>query len=287
MGSSAEQGSLDLRDLLSEVYDADKLANNPRTVEFLEAGERLLHRDLARQADLPVQDGERPPFEEVLAWLSRRRVVAEAVRASKPERVGRSTEPTEAAFRYRWHSQAGYLRDLVIWALSSRMGRPLQIEYADSLIDRVRRSELSLADAIGEIAAKEVADLTADPAFRLQMVFQATLAHDPHVANALHRIDDANVRAWAEFTKRSFDKLNLKLRPALDFDQIGCALHAAGQGVLFRAILPAQASRKLPDPAHLLKHTAMALVLASVDPGDGHTLEQLSNTLRGEHLPSL
>lgn len=277
--------SADLRDLLSEVYDADKQANNPRTVEFLEAGERLLHRDLAGRADQPVQDGERPPFEEVLAWLSRRRVVAEAVRASRPEKVGRSTEPTEAAFRYRWHSQARYLRDLVIWALRSRMDRPRQIEYADSIIDRVRSSELSLADAIGEIAAKEVAELLADPAFRLQMVFQATLAHDPHVADALHRIDVANVRAWAEFTKRSFDLLGLRLRPGLDFDQLGCALHAAGQGVLFRAMLPPRASRKMPDPALLLKHTAMSLVLASADLGDGQTLEQLAGAVRREGSP--
>lgn len=283
MGSSAERGLLDLRDLLSEVYDADTQANNPRTVEFLEAGERLLHRDLARQADQPVEHGERPPFEEVLAWLSRRRVVAEAVRASKPEKVGRSTEPTEAAFRYRWRSQVSYLRDLVIWVLRSRMDRPRQIEYADGIVDRVRRSELSLAEAIGEIAEQEVAELLADPAFRLQMVFQATLAHDPHVADALHRIDAANVRAWSEFTKHSFDKLGLKLRPGLDFDELGCALHAAGQGVLFRAMLPPRASRKMPNPALLLKHTAMALLLAAADLGDGRTLDQLSNAVRGEH----
>jgi len=150
----------------------------------------------------------------------------------------------------------------------------LQIEYADSIIDRVRRRDLSLAGAIGEIAAKEVADLAADPAFRLQLVFQATLAHDPHVANALHRIDDANVRAWAEFTKRSFDQLDLKLRPTLDFDQLGCALHAAGQGVLFRAMLPARASRRMPDSTHLLTYTAMALVVASVDPADGGSADR-------------
>jgi hypothetical protein len=162
------------------------------------------------------------------------------------------------------------------------MDRPRQIEYADGIIDRMSHTGLSLADAIGEIATKEVAELTADPAFRLQMVFQATLAHDSHVADALHRIDVANVRAWAEFTKRSFEKLGLRLRPGLDFDQLGCALHAAGQGVLFRAMLPPRTNRKMPDPALLLKHTALALVFASVDFGDGQTLEELSNTVRGE-----
>ena len=40
----------DLTELLSEVYDADRMANNPRTRDFLEAGERVLHSDLVRDA---------------------------------------------------------------------------------------------------------------------------------------------------------------------------------------------------------------------------------------------
>ena len=41
----------DLSDLLSEVRHADVLANDPCTREFLQAGERLLHDILARDAE--------------------------------------------------------------------------------------------------------------------------------------------------------------------------------------------------------------------------------------------
>src|SRR5579859_5400802 len=109
----------DLTELLSEVYDADRLANNPRTRDFLEAGERLLRDDLVRDTGQRSSARGRPPFEEVLAWLSRRRVVTEALRAWKPNPAkSGDSGPTEAAYRYRWRTQVGYLRDLVIWALS-------------------------------------------------------------------------------------------------------------------------------------------------------------------------
>src|SRR6476646_1682138 len=41
----------DLSDLLSEVRHADVLANDPCTREFLQAGERLLHDVLVRDAE--------------------------------------------------------------------------------------------------------------------------------------------------------------------------------------------------------------------------------------------
>jgi hypothetical protein len=56
-----------------------------------------------------------------------------------------------------------------------------------------------LDKAIDQIAYEEVRGLNEDPAFRLQMVFQAILAHDDHVANALRRIDKTNFETWREF----------------------------------------------------------------------------------------
>ena len=71
----------------------------------------MLHSDLVRDAGRAAATKGRPPFEEVLAWLSRRRVVTEALRASKPDpSKPRDASPTEAAYRYRWRTQAGYLR---------------------------------------------------------------------------------------------------------------------------------------------------------------------------------
>jgi hypothetical protein len=288
MTSSFPHPPQDLTELLSEVYDADRLAKNPRTRDFLEAGARLLREDLTRDAGTPADGTRRPPFEEVLAWLSRRRVVTEALRAWKPDTSkARDSGPTEAAYRYRWRTQAGYLRDLVIWALSPRMQDPNQIKYADQIIDQVQSGERQLPDAIGAITSKEVKDLKEDPAFRLQMVFQATLAHDPHVADALYRIDKANVDAWTEFARRSYAKLGLTLRNDINPALLGCALHAAGEGVMFRAMLPPRPHHTTPSPAELLHLIAKALVIATADPGDGKTLDEILNEFveRHRHQP--
>jgi hypothetical protein len=269
-----------LTELLSEIYDADRQADNPRTMEYLEAGERLLQRDLARDGGQPPDSGIRPPFEEVLAWLSRRRVVHEAVRRWKPDpRNPRDNGPTEAAFRYRWRTQAGYLRDLVIWALSPRMDRPAEIATAEAVIDRVQGGEVPLPDAISEIAAKEINALRQDKPFRLQMMFLATLAHDPQVSDALHRIDRANVDAWIDFVRQSFGKLGLKPRRGVDFEQLGCALHTAGEGTMFRTMLPSRPGSAAASCPDLLGFIAKALVLAAADPGDGKTLDELINEM--------
>ena len=37
---------------------------------------------------------------------------------------GSASRPTESAFRYRWKTQAGYLRDLAIYSLRSRLESP-------------------------------------------------------------------------------------------------------------------------------------------------------------------
>jgi hypothetical protein len=278
MNSTPSRQRQDLTELLSEVYDADRQANNPRTRDFLKAGERLLHRDLARDAGQPADAKGRPPFEEVLAWLSRRRVVTEAMRGWRPGRSkAKDSGPTEAAYRYRWRTQVGYLRDLVIWALSPRMERPNEIEYADEIIASVQLGERQLPAAIDEIAAHEVQALKEDKAFRLQLIFQATLAHDVQVADALHRIDMAHVAAWTEFSRRSFEKLGLELRPDVDFELLGCALHAAGEGVMFRELLPVRPRDTPPDPTRLLTLIAKALVIASADLGDGMNLDERLN----------
>jgi hypothetical protein len=273
-GSTRRQRKL--TELLSEIYDADRLADNPRTMEYLEAGERLLQRDMARDAAQPLDSGIRPPFEEVLAWLSRRRVVHEAVRRWKPDqRNPRDNGPTEAAFRYRWRTQAGYLRDLVIWALSPRMDHPAEVATADAIIDRVQGGETRLPDAISEIAAKEINALRQDKPFRLQMVFLATLAHDPQVSDALHRIDRANVSAWTDFARQSFGKLGLKPRKGIDFELLGCALHTVGEGTMFRTMLPSRPDSAAVGCPDLLSFIAKALILAAVDTGDGKGLDEL------------
>lgn len=266
-----------LDDLLSEVWHADTLANNPRTREFLEAGQELLHGGLARSAgDEPaIRPGRfKAPFDELLAWVSRRRVVhAAAALAAGDGKL------SESAYRYRWRKQADYLRDLVVYALRPRMARPEETATAS----RVLAEHGPLDKAIGQIAYDEVRTLSEDKAFRLQMVFQAILSDDDRVAGALRRIDKTNVEAWRAFYQQALDGFGLTLRPDVTIDDLAYALQAAGEGVVFRSLLPPGSG--CPPAALALDHEnrtsrplaliAMALLVAFTDPGDGKSLSSI------------
>lgn len=272
--------------LLSDVFDSDRRANNPRTQEFLEAGERLLWNGFARDATSSAAGQQQPPFEEVLAWLSRRRVVAEAIRgwqSGGDGGKGQGSGPTEAAFRYRWRTQTAYLRDVAIWALLPRTQRSELTERACLVIERARTGACQLHEAIRQIAHGEISTFTGDPAFRMQMIFRATLADDPHVSDALHQTDEHNVNAWTEFARRSYRSLGLTLRKDLEFTQLGRALHAAGQGTLFHSILASHTTDDPSSSTELMALLVKALVIATADHGDGRTLDDVLHHLFKPH----
>lgn len=275
----------DLLDLLSEVWDADKQANNPRTREFLDAGLELLHGELARAHETPSHSGlrTRAPFDELLAFVSRRRVVDKAEQTWAAQHPKQGAKPSESAYRYRWRTQTGYLRDLVVYALRSRMASPEETRKAIQALF----SDDPLDEVVARIAYDEVSTLTRDQAFRLQMVFQAILAHDNYVANALRSIDQTNVDAWKDFYQSGLDHLGLTLRPDVSLDDFAYALQAAAEGVVFRSLL--SMPRSLPPAAHAIDHDsrtsrplaiiAMALLVAFTDPGDGRELRQVVRDL--------
>jgi hypothetical protein len=278
----------DLSDLLSEVRHADMLANDSCTREFLQAGERLLHDVLVRDAEARPGRG-RVPFDELLACVSRRQVVEEAEGAwTGPD--GKAGKPTESAFRYRWSTQAGFLRDLAIYSLRSRLTSPGQSGKAASFLfgNDTDAGPGAFDEKVDQIAYDEVLNLKNDKSFRLQMIFQAILAHDDQVANALRRIDNAHVEAWKDFYADAFGRLGLRLRPDVSFDDLAHALNAAGEGVVFRALLPE--TKQVPlsarpldhhKPTSLLAKIAMAIIVAFTDPGDGEPLRHAVQRLAG------
>jgi hypothetical protein len=264
------------------------LANDPCTREFLQAGERLLHDVLVRDAeDRPGR--ARVPFDELLACVSRRQVVDEA-EGSWTGPGGKAGKLTESAFRYRWNTQAGFLRDLAIYSLRSRLTSPGQSGKAASFLfgNDTDAGPGDFDEKVDQIAYDEVLNLKNDKSFRLQMIFQAILAHDDQVANALRRIDNAHVEAWKNFYADAFGRLGLRLRPDVSFDDLAHALHAAGEGVVFRALLPETtqvppSARPLDHhkPTSLLAKIAMAIIVAFTDPGDGEPLRHVVRRLAG------
>jgi hypothetical protein len=269
----------DCGDLLSGVRDG--MANDPGTRQFLDAGQELLHSGLARSSGkkpVPEGDGLTIPFHELLAWVSRRRVVG---RAAHEHHGGKGGLPTEAAYRHRWQSQVHYLRDLVVYALRARLGTPKETAKAKAALYQGQ----PLDKAIDRIAYDEVNDLNKDPAFRLQMVFQAMLAHDDSVADMLRRIDKTNFETWRDFYREAFAQFGIRLRPDVNLDDFAYALQAAGEGVVFRSLLPVKGRKARPPAALALDHKnktsrplaliAMALLVAFADPGDGKPLREV------------
>src|SRR3979409_811172 len=51
-------------------------------------------------------------------------------------------------------------------------------------------------------------------------------------------VDNAHVEAWKNFYADAFGRLGLRLRPDVSWDDLAHALHAAGEGGVFRALLP-------------------------------------------------
>jgi hypothetical protein len=121
----------------------------------------------------------------------------------------------------------------------------------------------------------------------LQMVFQAILSHDERIADALRLVDRTNVNTWKDLYEFALSILDLKLRPDVTIDDFAYALHAAGEGVVFRALLPA--GNDCPDSVLPLDHKtrtspllaliAMGLIVAFVDPGDGKKLRDIVREL--------
>jgi hypothetical protein len=268
-----------LDDLLSEIRPGGDLANDSLTREFLDAGQELLQSGLVQGPGRhpgPKYGRPKDPLGQFLAWVSRQHVVDHAVSRHRKDEHSR---PSVSAFRYRWESQTGYLRDLITYALRSRMATPRETAKAKDVLFKVQ----PLDQAIDRIAYDEVRDLNEDPAFRLQMVFQATLAHDDQVAYTLHRIDTTNFETWRDFYQEALERLGLRLRPDVNLDDFAYALQAAGEGVVFRSLLPIKGKA---DPAALaldraaktsrpLSLIAMALLVAFTDAGDGRPLREV------------
>jgi hypothetical protein len=203
-------------------------------------------------------------LEEALKPITFARVVNEAS----------GSGATMGIMKWRWSSKARFLRDLVTVALCPRMDSPGQITAARQRIADVRAGTCRLSAAVTQIALDEVSALAADEAFRLQLAFQASLASESHVANTLNRVGQTHARAWTEFVRQSFGQLGLQLRPGLDFTQLGHALQATGEAVILQSMSRQHSGPASPPPAELLALVAKALILGSVDQGDGRTIDE-------------
>jgi hypothetical protein len=166
----------------------------------------------------------------------------------------------EWAIKRRWPKMDDFLVDLVAFSLGPRIATPEEIDAARAIL----REGLPLHEVIDRIAYHVVQSLKDNPAFRLQLIFQATLAHDYRVASVLHRVDERNVNAWRDFYAEAIRHFGLRLKAEYELTDFAYALHAAGEGVVFRALLPHRRYRPVPPLDSQQKTSSLAPIARAV-----------------------
>lgn len=264
----------DLSQLLSEIPEelADQQAEG-----FLLAGERLLLQQMGLDGAVKA----RAPFKEVLAGISRRRVVSEAQRDEARSSL------TEGGLRHRWKTMSAYLSDLIHFALRSlllKVQHPAQMHELRSAV-----AEIPTVKMVEQIAFEEVAATYQNPAFRLQVAFQALFPDDEVVVRALRQVDRRQVDGWRDLYSGILEDRGLRLRPGTTVEDLTLALHLAGKAVSFRAVLPDGQGRdryaKAIDHENrttFLSQLALAILVGFIDPGDGRTLHQAASAVLGD-----
>ncbi|MBO3752560.1 hypothetical protein J5X84_41460 [Streptosporangiaceae bacterium NEAU-GS5] len=260
----------DLSQLLSRI--PEELVDD-QARSFLLAGERLLFR----QMGLDGGDAS-DPFTDVLAGISRRRVVDEAQQYASGDSL------TQAGFRYRWKKMSDYRSDLVHFALRSLL---LKMEYPEQMRDLHTVSPgMSTVRMIEKIAYQEVATRHENRAFRMQMAFQALFPRDEVLAQALRQVDRRQVDGWCSLYRGILEDRGLRLRPDVTIEDLTLALHLTCQVVAFRVLLGEGDGRgrygKALDRTKettFLGPLVLALLVGFVDPGDGRSLHEAASAI--------
>lgn len=238
-----------------------KLANHPLTIELLEAGVRLIERELDRGDPLLAR------------WLSYDQVTTEV------NRRGNWPKPiTAGARRDRWPDSADYIRDVVAYAI--RAG------YAGHYLagtGHERENLLGNADLSRAIHDASYADLTMAvtmTATRIQLI-SAAVAGDKGEGTgaALADMYKAIGDTWTPIYAGVLRSLGAELRPGFTIDDLTCILTAVSEGLQLRML----GDPNCPVIDHgqrttLLGKAALAMFLSCVDHfGDGKSLEELVN----------
>lgn len=232
------------------------------TYEYLEAGVELI----AEALDHDPAEGTHP----FLGWLSQRAVI-DAVTSRRKLRGAVGT------LRDRWQPHSRYLSDLVIWIRSRRPDRSFPVLNAD-LIAAAFNSHATASQLIRGISRPVQEGILANPLFRLQLLALSVLgspkyrASDEYGAGAPDLYDEIDQR-WLPLLNGYLTEKQLELRNGIDETDLVEILTAVGEGLALRELADPSTGTKRERRLRLQGTTALALLMACRDPGDGLTLD--------------
>jgi hypothetical protein len=243
-----------------------RLANDPLTREYLEAGMRLLASQLLPGPKSESDELERPFFD----WVSRRAVIAEVPNGASGWKGG------EGTLRDRWPFHADYVEDLLSYVVHCRHWHDHVLVAGDAKEQLVNSSDFPAA--VHETAYADLEAIFHSAANPIQLIATAVAAKDPVARNAVLGMYDMVTAVWRELYKHVLDAKGLKLRPGLSLEDFTYILTATADGLAMRLIVePEGRILDRERRTSLLGTAALAMFLACVDHvDDGQSLEDLA-----------
>jgi len=254
-----------------------RLANDALTREYLEAGLRLIAKQLraenAQETDGEVDDGEfddqaRPFFD----WLSQNKVIDEVASGEL------GLHGSAGTLRDRWPFRSDYIEDLLTYSLWVRHWAP-HVEMAEAAIEPLATAE-DFVEAVHLLAYYDLELLRDSPTYRLSLIAAAVADRDTTARMAIGEMYQTLHRTWRELYDRTLSTRGMRLRPDITLDDVAILLSAMIEGLRLRMtadpdtpILDAERQRSL------LGIGVLGLIAGCVDPGDGRPVEAVAADL--------
>lgn len=260
---------MDLSEIVTHVNRStkrarDKLANDDVTLAFLDAGMSLA-TDLFSEAPDPADDEDARP---TMKFLSSKQVLARAQRRSP------QAAPTLAKFRDRWTAQRYFLADFIAYALTARHWS-LHMALSQSAADLLNENE-NFVQAVHEVAFQDLLLVLDMPAYRFQLLAAASAAADPVAAEALKKMYATINKAWCSLYEQVFTRYGIKFRDGWSVEKFNLVMQSTAEGLGMRLLASTQEPiLNRTSRTSILGDTALALFIAIVDTGDGHSVENL------------
>jgi hypothetical protein len=246
-----------------------RLANDPATREYLEAGIRLMSAQFKEErhgnGDGGTEQSERRPFFD---WLSQSMIVKEVSRG----RLG--LKGNVGTLRDRWPYHPHYIEDLLSYALWSRH-YAMHVATAEESRDLLATAP-DLVEAIHLVAYRDLCVLLDSPAFRVSLIAAATADRDVVVRRAITESYRLVGQSWSALYEATLTARGLRLRSGVTLADLTDILTALAEGIGMRML--ADPDAQLVDHERqqsLLGKAALAIAAACIDTGDGKSLEEL------------
>lgn len=252
-----------------------KLANSPLTRAYLEAGYRLVERELL--GDLEKDEVTFHP----LATLTRDKIIEEARAGAEVL----TTVPKPGSFRDRWPRFPDYMGDLIRYVLRGRNSLTNRV-LTNGTVERLCRTA-NFSAAVHEVAYQDMKVVHGEPMpVRFQYLMTGLADHDEAIQEAIAGVYGNSFTYWRSAYQAVLDARGVSFRPGITLDEFTVLLNGMAEGLGLRHI--GELGGRMIDNHRrrtLLGKAVNLLIAGAIDPGDGRPVEEVVNELMAVPAP--